>query len=366
MLTFAFVLWGARRKLLVLLTSYSSLCCRLLKVCMDGWCFLQCSKIGREKSDCLVVDLKPDASVIIRCLKDVNPVSKLKLLIAVSRVTSLTLICKTVGRFDELILSDKQSAHSTQPSVMSEESQRGMRGPPPASQPPMGHRVPDQFAYIPGQERSFGHCQPNVHPQHLYSTASPLVTGEASGNCSSLPPPPPPIVDHHSLPPPPPHLHGNPPPMFSRPPPPVPPPRFSQPPPAMPRTPNIPYQAAFRNPPMMAPRECSSMWQQHNPPPVPWCPQLQGDRGPPPITHPMSAEGTPHRDSMRQKEEEDSRWLEEFEKRVKSCPPPPPSPTESTTARKNVKVTTDDFIDACLSFFMFGNKGLELGRFCLW
>lgn len=206
-----------------------------------------------------------------------------------------------------------------------------MRGPPPASQPPMGQR--DQFQYIPEQERSYGYCQPNVPPQRYpgsFPQTLPLPP----------PPPPPPMVDHNL-----------PPPMFSRPPPPPPcpsivPPRFSQPPPAMPRTPNIP--AAFRAP-TMAPRDGSSTWQR-NPPPIPQCPQLQGDAGPGSVTHPVNVEETPG--IMEQREEVDARWLGEFEKRVQSSAPPPSSHTESSTARKNIKVITDGFIDAFLILYL--------------
>lgn len=41
---------------------------------------------------------------------------------------------------------------------------------------------------------------------------------------------------------------------------------------------------------------------------------------------------------MEQREEVDARWLGEFEKRVQSSAPPPSSHTESSTARKNIKL----------------------------
>ncbi|KAK8396809.1 hypothetical protein O3P69_005047 [Scylla paramamosain] len=208
---------------------------------------------------------------------------------------------------------------------MSQEPQRGVREPPLPlpSQPPAGQRVTHgQSPYIPGQERSLGYSQPSVHPMHIHPTASP---GDNSGP-HSFPP-----LDH-SLPPP--HLHGNPPPMFARPPPM--PPRFSQPPPAMSRAPNIPYQVAFRNPVMM-PRECSPLWLQRGPPPVPPCPPLQGDRAPVSGVHSGISKGTVLRDAVGQ-EEEDLKWLEEFEKRVKSYPPSPPPSAESTAGKKVVKL----------------------------
>ena len=221
---------------------------------------------------------------------------------------------------------------------MSEESHRGMRElppppppPPPASHPPIQH--------IPHQDRTFGYYQTNIHHQHHYLTASPLNTGDNFGSRESFPPPPPP----HNIPtPPPPHL-PNPPPMFTRP-----PPRFLQPPPAIP---NIPFQPAFRNPLIATPLECSTMWHQHSLPPAPQCHQMQGHR----------AEGVLYKDTVGQKEEQDAKWMKEFEKNIMSCPPPPSPPppnTESiTTKTKNsVKVITHDCIDACVclpSFYVW-------------
>ncbi|MPC24378.1 Programmed cell death protein 7 [Portunus trituberculatus] len=205
---------------------------------------------------------------------------------------------------------------------MSQEPKGGMRESPLLpSQPLAGQRVTHgQFLYIPEQERSFGYSQHSIPPPHIHPTAS-------LGNNSrphSFPP------RDHSLPPP--HLHGNSPPMFARPPPM--PPRFSQPPPAMSCPPNIPYQASFQNP-MMTPGECNPLWLQRGPPPVLPCPPMQGDKAPLSGTHSGVSKGTVFRDS---KEQEDDLWLEEFEKRVKSCPPSPPSPAEPNTAKKIVKL----------------------------
>lgn len=192
---------------------------------------------------------------------------------------------------------------------MSQEPQAGMREPPLPSQPPAGQMVMHgQSPYIP--ERSFGYNHPSIHPQ-IQPTASPrdnLVP-------HSFPPP------DHSLPPP--HVHANPPPMFTRPPPM--PPSFSQPPPVMPHAPNIP--SAFR---MMAPSECSSLWLQRGPPPVPPCP-LKDNTVPVGISEVLSDA---------EEQEKDLKWLGEFEDRVMNYPQSPPPPT---AAKKIVKVIACHF-----------------------
>lgn len=84
---------------------------------------------------------------------------------------------------------------------------------------------------------------------------------------------------------------------------------------------------------MTAPVKSSQNWHQHNPLPIPLCPQVPG---PSPNTSNYS-KGT---GNIGQEEEvEDLKWLKGFEKKVMSCLPPPPSPlTESTTTRMDVKL----------------------------
>lgn len=230
----------------------------------------------------------------------------------------------------------------SRPSIMSEELQRDTMQPPPAphpslvSRPPPGHSlVPEGFTNIPGQERGLQYCQPNPFSQHHHlPPASPSVTERESSQHGPFPPSFPPIplpaVNHHRLSQPPHHFHSQPSPMFSRPPPPV-PPRFSQPPQAIPHTPNLPYQAVCQAPPMTAEIESSPMWHQHNPSSVP---QVQ-DPGSNTIP---SNNNTPN---VGQEDEEDLRWLKEFERRVMSCPSLPSSSLMgSTTTKMDVKVTT--------------------------